>query len=181
MDFKKYLSTFAVVVTLLLLNSCGGSKNLIVPRAVSSAEAIPAAALNLAKGCYDILPSITETASVTAKYSSTSLKITSGDGDFSYTFKFDKKDGWMLTKFSGTATFGFLVSDANDHIEMPDAEEFARRVAVSRLIEKVKDYGADGVLEPIVTTRATNSGNSTVEYQASVTAKVIKIKPTANK
>ena len=160
------------------LTSCGGARNLVVPHAVNSADAIPASALNLKKGDYDILASVSESASVTAQYSGTSLKITSGDGDFSYVFAYDKKAGWSLRKFSGTATFGYLQSDANSPQEMPEAEEFARRVAISRLIETVKDYGADGVLEPIITTRVSNAGHNTVEYQATATAKIVKIHST---
>lgn len=176
---SKLLATFIVAVVAVIFSSCSGVHNLVVPHAVSSAEAIPAAALNLQKGDYDILASVTETASVTAKYTGTSLTITSGDGEFTYQFSYDSGKGWSLNSFSGTANFGYLQSENNGRIEMPEAEEFARRVAIARLIENIKDYGADGVLEPIVTTRASNVGNRTVEYQASVTAKVVKIHTTS--
>ena len=179
MGKSKLMAAIAAATIAFSFSSCSGVRNLVVPLAVSTADAIPAAALNLVKGDYDILASVTETASVTAKYSGTALTITSGDGDFSYYFSYDKKIGWSLRKFSGTATFGYLQSDAASPEEMPEAEEFARRVAIARLIEAVKDYGADGVLEPIVTTRASNAGNNKVEYQASVTAKIVKIHPTA--
>lgn len=174
---KNFTAAFVVAST-LSLTSCSGVRNLVVPHAVSSADAIPATALNLVKSDYDILSSITETASVIAKYTGQSLTIKSGDGDFAYYFSFDKKNGWSLRKFSGTATFGYLQSEVASPEAMPEAEEFARRVAIARLIETVKDYGADGVLEPIVTTRVSNSGHNTVEYQASVTAKIVKIHPT---
>ncbi|MBD5240265.1 MAG: hypothetical protein HDS64_10970 [Bacteroidales bacterium] len=177
MNKTKFFAAVMAMVMVALLNSCGGTRNLIVPHAVSTADAIPAAALNLNKGDYDIMASITETASVTAKYSGSSLTIQSGDGDFSYYFTYDK-NGWSLKKFRGTANFGYLQSETEKFGEMPEAEEFARRVAIARLIEAVKDYGADGVLEPIVTTRATNAGHNTVEYQASITAKIVKIHPT---
>ncbi len=178
MDKTKIFSYFLTAVTVLALTACNGVRNLVVPHAVSSADAIPAAALNLQKGDYDILASVTETASVTAKYSGSSLDIASGDGDFAYKFGFDKKTGWTLRSFKGTANFGYLQTDAGGIAEMPEAEEFARRVAIARLIETVKDYGADGVLEPIVTTRVSNAGNNKVEYQASATAKIVKIHPT---
>lgn len=180
MDKKHLLSLAVCCALMLVLNSCGGQKSLIVPRAVSTAGAIPVSALNLQKGDYDILASVTESASVTARYSSSELKIQSGDGDFTYTFKFDKNRGWNLHKFSGTATFGYLLSDISNNPDLPNAEEFARRVAISRLIETIKDYGADGALEPIVTTRASNAGRGTVEYQASVTAKIVKVHTSTN-
>lgn len=176
---SKIFTAIILAVIIFTFYSCTSVRNLVVPHAVSSAEVIPATALNLTKGSYDILASVTETASVTAKYSGTALTILSGDGDFAYYFKYDKKIGWSLNKFSGTATFGYLQTESSNPESMPEAEEFARRVAIARLIETVKDYGADSVLEPIVTTRATNSGKNTVEYQASVTAKIVKIYPTA--
>lgn len=176
---KKIILASAILAAVTLMTSCGGQKNLIIPRAVSSADAISVGALNLQKGDYDILNTVTETASVTATYSSTSLKLISEDGDFSYKFKFNKSMGWTLTSFHGTATFGYLLQDASYNAEdLPSAEEFARRVAIARLIEAVKDYGADGVLEPIVTTRASNTGKNAVEYQATVTAKIVKIHTT---
>lgn len=176
---KKIILASVIFAAVTLMTSCSGQKNLIIPRAVSSADAISVGALNLQKGDYDILNTVTETASVTATYSSTSLKLISKDGDFSYTFKFNKSMGWTLTSFDGTATFGYLLQDASYNVDnLPSAEEFARRVAIARLIEAVKDYGADGVLEPIVTTRASNTGKNAVEYQATVTAKVVKIHTT---
>lgn len=176
--YKKILYVSAILATVALMTSCGGQKSLIIPRAVSSADAISVGALNLQKGDYDILNTVTETASVTATYSGKTLKLTSGDGDFSYKFKFNNSTGWNLVSFHGTATFGYLLQDASYEIELPNAEEFARRVAIARLIEVVKDYGADGVLEPIVTTRASNASKNVVEYQATVTAKIVKIHTT---
>ena len=180
MGKTKILSLISAAFLLVGISSCNNTKNLIVPHSVSTAEAVPAQALNLKKGDYDIMASVSTNASVTVKYSGNSMVITSGDGDFSYHFSFDKKSGWTLNKFNGTANFGYLLPEGTGFTDMPEAEEFARRVAIARLIEEVKDYGADGVLEPIVTTRASNSGNRTVEYQANVTAKIIKIHTTAN-
>ncbi len=175
---KKLIFASIICAAVTLMTSCGGQKNLVVPRAVSSADAISVGALNLQKGDYDILKTVTETASVTATYSGTSLKLTSEDGDFSYKFKFNNSTGWTLSSFHGTATFGYLLQDASYSVELPNAEEFARRVAIARLIEVIKDYGADGALEPIVTTRASNVSNNVVEYQATATAKIVKIHTT---
>lgn len=170
----------ASLVLAFTLGSCKGSQNVIVPRAISTANAIPAAGLNLQKGQYEILAAVTETASVTVNYGGNSLKINSGDGEFSYTFNQDKNGTWFLTKFSGTANFGYLSSEVHPNAGMPMAEDFARRVAISRLIDQIKDYGGDGALEPIVTTRASNAGHNKVEYQATATAKIVKIHTTSN-
>lgn len=166
----------AYMIILILATSCSGSKNLVVPHAVSIAQSIPVSALNLEKNEYQILKTITETSSVTVEYHGSSIRIKSGDGDFQYIFEYDSKNGWSLNKFSGIATFGYLASDSNNHVDIPDAEEFARRVAVAKIIEQVKDYNADGVIDPVVTTQAFNSGNRTVEYKAIVTARIFKLK-----
>lgn len=173
---SKLILVAVAIVTALAFTSCGSS-SLLVPRAISTAEIVPAQALNLQKGSYDIMASVTETSSVTVKYSKNAMEVKSGDGVFSYNFALGKM-GWELKKFQGIATFGYLTSDIEGSSVMPSGEEFARRVAISRLIEQVKDYGADGVLEPIVTTRASNIGKNQVEYQAIVTSKLVKIHPT---
>lgn len=177
--FKKFLCG-AVVLASLVLTSCGGEKSLIVPHSVSSSEVVTPEGLNLQKGQYDIMKSVTETASVTVKYGNSSIKVMSGDGEFSYTFEQDKKKGWVLKSFSGAANFGYLgnVTKSSD-AALLGGEEFARRVAIARLINDIKDYGADGALEPIVITRASNAGKNTVEYQATVTAKIVKIHTTS--
>lgn len=166
----------AAAVFALFFTSCGSSnKALIVPYAVSTVETVPVEALNLQKGDYAILSTVTETASVRAVYKKDQLRIIGGDGDFTYTFNYKKDTGWELHSFSGAATLGFLVSDAQTPQGLPQAEEFARKVATAKVIEHVKDYGADGVIEPVVTMRASNVSKNEVEYQATVTAKLFKI------
>ena len=177
---NKILAILAGVV-MMALSSCNGTKNLVVPHGVNTADAIPASALNLQKGQYDILQTISESASVTAQYKGTSLTIKSGDGAFAYYFTFDNKTGWTLKSFSGTATLGYYLTEESTVGDMPQAEEFARRVAIAKLIEQVKDYGGDGILEPIITTRVSNAGDKTVEYQATATAKIVKIHSTTRK
>lgn len=178
MTKKIILGAVLSLLISVVFTSCGGPKALIVPCAISTSETVPAEALNLQKGDYEILKTITETASVTVKYSKNKIKVMSGDNEFTYNFQFDSKTGWKLKSFSGVATFGYLSSDVDKYGDLPQGEEFARRVAISRLINDIKDYGADGALEPIVTTRASNVSGNTVEYQATVTAKIVKIHTT---
>lgn len=178
MDIKKHFQILIGLTFLLILASCGGQKNLVIPHAVSTANSISMGSLNLSKGQYEILNSVTETASVSVQYKNESITIKSLDGDFAYWFRFNPKTGWVLNKFSGTAQLGYLANDPDVNMQIPDAEVFARRVAISKLINVIKDYDADGALEPIVTTRATNSGKNEVEYHATATAKLIKIHST---
>lgn len=166
----------ALLASASLLTSCGGQKALIIPRAISTAEAVSVKDLDMQRGDYDILNTITETASVRCEYHKDEIRIISSDGDFSYRFKFDPKSGWKLESFSGVASFGYLTSDINNQFSLPDPEEFARRSAIARIISALKDYGADGVIEPVTTTIASQSGRNAVEFKAKVSAKLIKLK-----
>ena len=178
MDIKRHFYLLGIISLLLVSASCGGPRALVVPHAISTANSIPMGALNLNKGDYEILNTVTQTASISVKYKRNSITIKSLEGDFAYWFKYDLKNGWFLKKFNGTATFGYLMNEPESNGLLLDAAEFSRRVAISKLIDVVKDYGAEGALEPIVTTRVTNSGNNTVEYHTTASAKIVKIHST---
>lgn len=178
MDIKKNFLLIGAVILTLLLGSCGGPQALIIPHSVSTANSISMDALNLNKGDYEILNTVTETSSVSVKYTSNAITIKSLDGDFAYWFSGNPKYGWFLKKYSGTASFGYLKNEPGSNVGFPDAEEFARRAAIAKLINVIKDFHADGALEPIVTTTATNSGSNTIEYHATASAKIIKIHAT---
>lgn len=173
-----WLAGVAVALMAICLQSCGGSrKYLVVPHSVSTISAVPMADLNLKTGDYDVLKTVSETASVVCEYRKDEIKVVSGDGDFSYTFKNDIKNGWSLKSFSGAAEFGYFSSDFEGKpSEVPNIEEFSRRVAMARIVTLARDYGADAVLEPVCVTRASNAGNRKVEYSCTVSAKLIVIK-----
>lgn len=166
------------VLIALCLQSCGGSRTyLVVPHSVSTISAVPMADLNLKPGDYEVLKTVSETASVVCEYRNDEIKVVSGDGDFTYTFKNDQKKGWSLKSFSGAASFGYFSSDFEGKpTEVPNIEEFSRRVAMSRIITLARDYGADAVFEPVCVTRTSNAGNRKVEYSCTVSAKIIVIK-----
>ena len=166
-------------VSPLMLTSCGGSKNLLIPHAVSTAPVSTIHDLGLKPGQFDILKTVTETASVRCQYKGNTIKITSGDGEFSYKFQFDKNKGWELASFQGSAELGYFSTDLTEvETEAPRPEEFSRRVAMSRIIKAVTDYSADGIVEPVVTTVSRNAGDRTVEYTSTVRAKLVVVKPT---
>ncbi len=167
------------IICLCGLVSCGVGRNyLVIPHSVSSASAVTVDDLNLSKGSYDILKSITETASILCEYSGNKIVISGNDDNFSYTFTLSK-NGWILSSFKGAASLGYFTTDLiNDRNEIPDAEEFARRVAMARIIRATKDYKADGVVEPVVISTANNVGKNKIEYTSTVSAKLISIKST---
>lgn len=172
---------FATVVSLCIfgLASCGlGRKYLVIPHSVSSASAVTVDNLNLAKGDYDVLNTITESASVLCEYKGKQIRISGDSGAFYYIFK-QTPTGWVLSKFKGAASLGYFTSDLNNKSDgIPDAEEFARRVAMARIIRAAKDYQADGVVEPVVISSANDVGKNKIEYVSTVTAKLISIKTT---
>ncbi len=175
---KSLLITLTAVILALGLQSCGSRKYLVVPHSVSTASAVTVDDLNLKPGDYEILKTVSETASVLCEYKNSEIKITSEDGDFSYTFEWDSKFGkWSLKSFAGAAAFGYFKSNyEGKYSGIPDAEEFARRVAMSRIIAVLRDYDADAVIEPVCVTRVSNEGRRSVIYSTTVTAKLIQIK-----
>lgn len=177
---KVFLFASATIISICGLASCGTGRNyLVIPHSVSSASAVTVENLNLTKGGYDVLKSITETASVICEYKGDQIKIYADNHDFAYTFTKSKDGNWTLSSFSGAAELGYFSSDlTNTQTQIPDAEEFARRVAMSRIIRATKDYKADGVVEPVVISTAKNIGKNKIEYSSTVSAKLISIKTT---
>ena len=170
-----------VVSAAMLLHSCGGGRSyMFIPHSVSSASAVTVENLNLSKGDYDVLKTVTESASVVCEYKNSEIIITDGDGNFSYVFKNDGlTKGWSLERFSGMASFGYFTADHESTLTVvPSPQEFARRVAMSRIIETARDYNADGVIEPVTITKVENLSHNKVEYTTTVSAKLIIIKTT---
>ena len=174
---KRTLLTAVSLVAVLGLVSCGtGRKYLVIPHSVSSAAAVTVDDLNLSKNDYQVLKSITETASVICEYKGDQIIISDGNGEFKYKFV-QTKSGWVLSSFDGAASLGYFTKDfENRPNEVPNAEEFARRSAMARIIRAAKDYQADGVVEPVVISSANNVGRNKVEYVSTVSAKLISIK-----
>lgn len=180
---KKFKSVVFATVTLLatcVLSSCSfGPSYLVIPHSVSSASAVTVDNLNLAKGDYEVLNTITESASVLCEYKKNQIRISGDSGAFAYIFTLDKKGFWKLSSFQGAASLGYFTSDLTNSMQnIPDGEEFARRVAISRIIRAAKDYHADGIVEPVVISSANNVGNNKIEYISTVSAKLISIKTT---
>lgn len=178
-DFKRKYLIFALgFLCVCLLNSCGSQRKfLVIPHSVSTASSVSFDDLHLKSGEYSILKTITESATVRCEFNSSEIKVIGGDGDFTYTFKYDAKSGWSLAKFSGAAALGYFAEDyISTPSEIPNTEEFARRVAMAKIISAVSDYHADAVIEPVVVTKVNNLGGNSVEYTTTVSAKLVVIK-----
>ncbi len=177
LSLKSCLMVLASVLMLLATSCKGGTKALVIPHAVSTASAVPLSSLNLTRANYEVINTVSETADVYVTYGKDRISINDPMGSFSYDFKYNKDKGsWSLDKFSGAASLGYFETEYKAaEITVPDGEEFARRVAISRLIGQLQNYNADCILEPI--TRCITSGTGkTITYTCTVSAKFIKIK-----
>lgn len=165
-----------IVVLLAGLVSCGVRKSLI-PRAVNTINTTSLRDLNLQRGDYEILNTVTAEATIcyTINKTRTSIVITDADGEFSLHYVRSKKKGWTC-KYHGILKYGYMQNDYAG--ELPDVvqpEEVARRLAVYRLVNVAQQYGADGLVEPTIATNVEQIGED-VFFKSTATAKIVKIK-----
>lgn len=175
--FRKILFLSVSLLFLFGANSCGKKNYLLIPHSVSEIHPVLVKDLDLKRQDYIILKNITESSIVVCKYEGQNLTITDNDGAFKYKFKFDNNTGWNLSSFSGIASFGYFTNNFEPkEIGSVNGEEFARHQAMAKVIAAARDYNADGVIEPVITTTAVNLGHNEVEYTSTVSAKLIAIK-----
>lgn len=80
-----------------------------------------------------------------------------------------------MTKFKGFFKVGYLHNDhANASISNP--EDFARKLAIYRLINISNEMGADGIVEPVVSTNVVQEDKNTVIFKTTVSGKAIRLK-----
>ena len=60
-------------------------------------------------------------------------------------------------------------------VSLIQPEEIVRRLAMYRLINVAKANGADGIIEPIVSTNVEQTGKNDILYKTTVEAKIIKL------
>lgn len=173
---RRFSAWTAVAICVLLLQSCGSA--LIIPRSVSTASVTTFKDLNLSDGQYDVLRTVSESASVICEFGHKSIRITSGEGDFFYHFIYDSKSrSWTMNKFSGAVSMGYFTKDYVEAVQsVPIPDDFARRAAMARIINTAIDFSADGIVEPITVMSASEIGRNKIEYKATVRAKLISLK-----
>lgn len=175
----KFLNLIAGIAILLLgLTSCGGGpKNIVIPRAMSTADAVTLSALNLTQSDYNILNTVTETASVECDYRGSSMVIRDTNGEFEYRFICNSDGIWTLKSFNGVAVMGYFAADfENPEFATPNPGEFSRRVAMGRIIRALQDYNADAVVEPVTSSSVAQSGRNKIVYTTTVSAKLVKLR-----
>lgn len=174
---KKYvmsviaLMSFVVVMT---LSSCFGKKALVPPRAVNTVNTIGLSELNLERNDYEVLDRITADAFVVYEETNGMVKITDDTGECEVVYDKTEK-GLIMKKIKGFFKMGYLHNDyVNENNNNP--EDFARKLAIYRLINTVNEMGADGIIEPVISTNVSPEGKRTAIFKTTVSGKVIKLK-----
>lgn len=170
---------FCTVLLLVCVSAFGRKKAFVVPKAVNTVNVVSLKELNLTRGDYQVLKTVTAEAAIVytenKKGSVCTMKGT--DENFYITYTFDKEGYLESEDFSGVLRFGYLYNDykINDGVIYP--EEMARRLAIYRLINMVQLQGADGVIEPVISTNIENTKNKReCILKTTVRAKLVKLK-----
>lgn len=180
---------FAIAVTtacILTLTSCGLSKKMsqrIVPTAVNTINSVRLDELNLKHGTdYTIVNTVTADATIlyTEQRKGEQVTIKEENGECKLVYQWDNQDyKWKLVDFDGIARFGFLSNDEGRvSLREINPENTARNLAIYRLINASKVRGADGVVEPVISTNVEQRGKEIV-FKTTVSAKLIKLKTDA--
>lgn len=161
------------------LFSCGIAKPVtsIIPQAINNVNTVGLDELNLTRDDYEILNTVTAEAYITCDYGKAKIKMSDESGEFTLSYKL-VNNLWIPDKYSGVMKLGYLANDTyNTNIGgliAPDA--LSRRIAIYRVVNMVQQYGADGIIEPIVSTNVEEVQKDVVVYKTTVSGKIIKLK-----
>ncbi len=185
---KQKLFLFATLVCVVFtMTSCFTQKkvpqSLVVPKAINTINSVGLSELNLKHGTdYTIVNTVTADATIHYSEQRKGQQITlkEENGEFRLVYRFDSElRHWYLIDFDGIARFGFLNNDYGQ-VSLREAypEDVVRNLAIYRLINASKVRGADGVIEPVVSTNVEQRGKEIV-FKTTVSAKLVKLKTDA--
>ncbi len=172
------------VIALAAMTSCSSVR--VVPQAKSTVNAVNLSELRLTNQDYSVLNTISADATISVTYhSDNTIEVRDVDNTFSYKLKpMGKKGdgGYMLENTDGVIRVGFL-SNVSGSVDLTVPEDVARAVSLYRIISMSQEMGADGLIEPVISTNIEGSSRSslnylTVVYKTTVSAKPIKLKVT---
>lgn len=173
-----YLLIFAVA---LLMTSCHFSRISVVPQAINTVATASFEELNMKRGDYIVMNTVSAEATIYAHYSDRSVEVEDPNGDFSLSWEVN--DG--ITSISpksvkGVLRLGYLSNDYDEQIMTipPYPHWIVRRLAIYKLINAAKVAGADGIIEPVISTNVEQGRrNRDIVYKTTISGKFIKIKP----
>lgn len=166
-----------LIITVLCFTSCFTSKPVkVIPRAINTVNTVALSELNLERQNYRILNTVTAEATIICEFSSGKVVIKDETGEFELHYTI-ADNVWTYNKHEGVMKLGYLArdySDTNGGLLYP--EEIARRAAIYRLINTTQQNGADGIIEPTISTNIEQVNKKTIVYKSTVTGKVVKLK-----
>ncbi len=177
---KNIVLKAALMVGLLCCIPSLYAQSVLVPTtAISSIPVVNTKDLDLKRNDYTILKTITAHASVNSDNKRSKRTITEENKEFELVYDIVKHDGKKYLEYEsceGVIRLGYLgnTNIYNSESNFIPAEEIVRRLALYRLINLAKEYGADALFEPTITTTVTST-NKTIVYKSEVSAKLIKI------
>lgn len=166
----------------LMMTSCFTHRampDVEMPIAINTVNSVGLRELNLQHGTdYTIVNTVSADATIiyTTHKKGKQISIAEENGEFKIAWKLDEKSGKMYRDdYEGIARFGFLSNDYDRVFTNVIAPEYiVRNLAIYRLINQAKVRGADGVIEPVVSTSAEARGNDVI-FKTTVTAKLMKL------
>ena len=163
---------------LICITAVGKKKAFIIPKAVNTVNVVTLKELNLTRADYKILNTVTAEAAIiyTENKKGSVCTLRGTDEDFYLKYTFDKEGDLEEEEFSGVLRFGYLYNDYKINNGIISPEEMARRLAIYRLINMVQLEGADGVIEPVISTNVENTSNKReCILKTTVRAKLVKL------
>lgn len=166
------------VIGLVLISSCGTTtKAPFIPQASNTVNTVYFKDLNLTGNEYEVLNKVTATATINVRHkSSTEIIVQAPDDDFTIVYK--GGDGnWRIDNVVGVAHFGYLVNDdALMSKTFYSISDIVRRIAIYRLINEVQQQGADGIIEPTVSTNTVQTGKKNFTFTTCAEGKLVRLK-----
>lgn len=175
---KKYLLK-GVLGILLLFPVSAAAQDLIPTTAISNIPAVSFRDMNLNRSDYTILKTVTSSAIIYSNNSKKGRKIYEENNEFTLRYDIIKENGRRYLEYNdceGVVRLGYIGNSDiyNSDSNYIPAEEIVRRLALYRLINLAKEYGADALFEPTVMTTATADGKTLI-YKTEASAKLIKV------
>jgi len=183
---KKLIIASMTMACMFTMTSCFAPKKMtqrIVPKAINTINSVGLDELNLKHGTdYTIVNTVTADATIfySEQKKGEQITVKEENGEFKLVYRWDNEDyKWKLVDYEGIARFGFLTNDYGSvSLRDPAPEDVVRKLAIYRVINASKVRGADGIIEPVISTNIEQRGKEIV-LKTTVSAKLIKLKTDA--
>lgn len=179
---KKTLFLPCIAITaLMFFSSCGGVKQTFLPQSTNMIHTVSFEDLKLTSNDYDILSRVEATSRMILTINGTELTIVDPDGTFMLKYLYNPVTKEMtLADFEGALRGGFLAGFSK--IDLKDPEDIARRFALYRLINLVREQGGDYIIEPVYSINVEGGSENkitkitNITYMTTISGKAIRLK-----